>query len=260
MNNPDKEDKDYKKWRAFNPKCIFLLVHGLGAHSERWQAMADFFLQKEISSYAIDLSGLRRIRDYHSQILRLRKIIAKENPGKQIFLVGESLGALASFLFAAKNPKLFNGLIFMSPAFASHKTIKPLEALKMISPIIYNADTQVKLPFDSSMCTRDKDLRKKMDSDPREYRSVSVRLVLDIFLAQKSARAVLKKIKGSVLFLVAGEDMIVDSDASREIFAALGAKDKTLLEFPMMYHALSIDLDKEVVFEEILSWVENRIQ
>lgn len=235
------------------------MVHGLGAHSGRWDAMADFFLKNGMRSYAVDLPKLSRISDYYQEILRIRQTAAKENPDKPVFLVGESLGALASFLFMAKDPGLFNGLICISPAFAARKAIGPSEALRMIFPVFYNPSKLVSLPFDSSMCTRDKDYRKKMDADPREYRSAPVRLILDIFISQLKAKSVLKKIKKSVLFLVAGEDMIVAPEAAVSIFGRLGAKDKTLLEFPRMYHALSIDLEKEVVFEEILSWIESRI-
>lgn len=63
----------------------------------------------------------------------------------------------------------------------------------------------------------------------------------------------------SRLFLVAGDDKMVDSRASMEIFKRLKVKDKTLVEYPGMYHSLSIELGKEKVFEDLLKWVEKRI-
>ena len=36
-------------------------------------------------------------------------------------------------------------------------------------------------------------------------------------------------------------------------------EDKQLIEYPEMFHALSIDLDREKVFADILNWVERRI-
>ena len=44
----------YRRWRADEPKCALLLVHGLGAHGGRWEAFADYFLKRSISSYAIE--------------------------------------------------------------------------------------------------------------------------------------------------------------------------------------------------------------
>jgi len=245
--------------RIPDPKCIFVLVHGLGAHSERWAAMADFFFKRGVSSYAIDLPNLTSVSSFYGEILRVRETAAKENPGKSIFLVGESLGGLVSFLFAAEHPELFNGLVCISPAFASRKAIGFLEGVKMLSPAIYDPARKIDLPFDSSMCTRDVDYRKKMDSDPLEYRSISSALVFGILMAQVRARSVLKKIRSSVLFLLSGEDMIVDTEISKKIFTGLPSEDKTLKEFPGMYHALSIDLGKETVFEELYKWVEKRL-
>ena len=241
------------------PRCVLLLVHGLGTHSGRWDAMVNFFLKKSMPSYTVNLPKFNRIHDYYPEILRLREIAAKDNPGKKIFLIGESLGGLASFLFAAKHPELFNELVLISPAFAGRKAMSFPETVKMVAPILYDPARQVSLPFDSSMCTRDIDYRKKMDKDPLEHRSAPVKLVLDILKAQIQAKAVLKKVNGSVLFLVAGEDMIVDTGVSRKIFEGLGTEDKTFLEFPGMYHALSIELDKEVVFEELFNWINKRV-
>ena len=47
------EEIGYRKWLAPEPKAVFLLVHGLCAHRVRWEAMADFLLKINISSYAI---------------------------------------------------------------------------------------------------------------------------------------------------------------------------------------------------------------
>jgi len=253
------EDIGYRKWFSPDSKCIFLLVHGLGTYSGRWDNLADFFLQKRISSYAVDLPKLERIHNYYDEILRVRGIAAGDNPGKKIFLVGESLGGLASFLLIAGHPGLFEGLVCISPAFASRKKLRFLESIKMLAPIFYNPSKQVKLPFDSSMCTRDIDFRKKLDNDPHEYRTSSVRLVFDILTAQIRARTALKKVQMPVLFLVSGKDMIVNPEVSRKVFDHLKTKDKAFLEFPDAYHALSIDLDKEKVFEELLIWVEKRL-
>jgi alpha-beta hydrolase superfamily lysophospholipase len=254
-----KENIDCSIWRATDPKCVFLLVHGLGTYSERWEPMANFFLKCGVSSYAANLPRLKSVSDYYCAILRIRDLAEKDNPGKKIFLIGESLGALASFLFTAEHPELFAGLICVSPAFASRKAVGVLEAIKMVMTVFYNPSRQVDLPFDSSMCTRDSAVRDKLDKDPFEYRSVSVKLVFDILASQARAKVVSKKIKTSALFLVAGEDMIVDPGASKKIFESLETGDKTYLCFPEMYHSLSIELGKETVFEKLRVWVEERL-
>ncbi len=269
MKNGETGEIGYRQWCAPEPKAVLLLVHGVGTHSGRWEAMADFFQKKGISSYAIELRDLKATdktgdrRDsfgsYYSKILHLYDIAAKENPKKNIFLVGESLGAVVSFLLCVARPGLFRGLICISPAFATRNKLSPLDCIRMLTPLFYDPEKLFFLPFDSSMCTRDNDYRKKLDQDPYEYRSVSSRMIFDILLAQIRAKKVKNKMSTPALFLIAGEDKIVDAAQARAIFKGLAVKDKALVEFPGMYHSLSIDLGKEAVFEEILKWAEKKI-
>ena len=107
----------YRQWKAPLPKAVLLLVHGLGAHSQRWNFLADFFLENNISSYAIELRGFGETKGlkgdvenfniYYNDIRSLCGIIKKENHDKKIFLIGESLGALIAFLITAQAQDLY---------------------------------------------------------------------------------------------------------------------------------------------------------
>nr|MBC8428746.1 alpha/beta hydrolase [FCB group bacterium] len=54
-------------------------------------------------------------------------------------------------------------------------------------------------------------------------------------------------------------DTLVDPKASKSVFKGLKHKDKKLIEYPEMYHALSIDIGRETVFNDILKWIVERI-
>ncbi|MDD5136334.1 MAG: alpha/beta fold hydrolase [Candidatus Omnitrophica bacterium] len=269
MRNEKNMDIGYRQWRPPSPRAVFLLVHGIGAHSGRWEAMADFFLLNGIASYAIDLKDFdphgvpddspNSFRDYSEKILRLYDIASKENPAKKVFLVGESMGALVSFLFVCVRSDPFDGLICLSPAFANRYKPALMDRLKMLACLVHDKKRRFKLPFDSSMCTRDDDYRRRLDQDPREYRSIPAGEIFDILAAQFRARFIKNKIGVPVLFLVAGDDTIVDPEAARKVFKGLAAADKTLVELPGMRHALSIELGREKVFAEILKWTEKRV-
>lgn len=257
---------EYKQWAHTSPRAVFLLVHGLGAHAGRWEAAGDFFAKKGFASYAIELRSFsspdyskESFRNFYTRILRLYNIAARETSGKKIFLAGESMGALISFLLTIENPGLFGGLICIAPAFANIYKPLPVDLVRILAPLLYGPQKQFKLPFDSSLCTRDINYQNKMNVDPREYRSASSKIILDIFLAQVRAGIVKKRLKTPALFLIAGEDRIVDARAAKKVFKGLTVQDKTIVEFPGMYHALSIDLGKEKVFEEMLRWAEERI-
>lgn len=247
----------YRRWGGPAPRAVFLLVHGLGARSARWEAMAGFLAQHGISSYGAELDEHSDFRDYFRQVLDLRRMAAAENPGKKIFIAGESMGALIAFLVSSSNPGLFDGLVCLSPAFANNIRFAIPEYLEMAAALLYNPAKTFSVPFNSSMCTRDIEYRKKMDSDPAEYRSSSAKLLVQI-MSYQIAAAFRADPGAPVLFLLAGADKIVDNSRARKIFTGLRSDDKRLIEFPGMYHSMSVDTGKETVFSQILNWADER--
>ena len=260
----------YKRWICPSPKAVFLLVHGLGAFSSRWDFLAQFFLQNNISSYAIELKGFGETQSpkghidsfniYFRDIISLYDIIKKENKGRKIFLIGESLGALISFLLAAQNPDLFDGLICLSPAFKSRLKFGLNETFKTLFYLIFDSKKQIQMPFDSKMCTRDTDVQRSMECDAREHRVATPKLLLNIALAEIRVAFLKDEIKIPTLFLAAGNfDKITDTEETKRVFKNLKTKNKEITVYPEMVHALSIELGREKVFSDILQWVNKRI-
>ena len=58
MKTIETKEAGYRQWHSPDPRCVFLLVHGLGTHSGRWEAAADFFLKEGVASYAVELRGI----------------------------------------------------------------------------------------------------------------------------------------------------------------------------------------------------------
>jgi alpha-beta hydrolase superfamily lysophospholipase len=59
--------------------------------------------------------------------------------------------------------------------------------------------------------------------------------------------------------LLSGADTFVCSRASRKIFEGIKFKDKQIIEYPDMRHALTMELGREEVFGDMLKWLEKRI-
>lgn len=265
----EKTGVSYRKWNAPSPKAVLLLVHGLGAHSQRWGFLADFFLTCAYSSYAIELRGFGRTKElkgdiesfniYLDDVRSLWGIIKEEYPDKKVFLVGESMGALIAFLAAAQSSKLWDGIILLSPVFRSRLKMPALNYLKIFFSLFYNPRKQIHIPFDSQMCTRDVDYQKVMDADPLEHRLATVRLLFNIVSSQIRAQYLRSAVYAPILFLLSGKDELADAKASQKFFRGLKTEDKEIILYHEMRHALSIELEREKVFKDILKWTERRI-
>jgi len=260
----------FRSWESPAPKAAFLLVHGIGAHSARWDFLAEYFLKQGFSSYAIELKGFGETQDrpqghidnygiYYEDLRQLALHIKQKNPGRKIFIVGESLGAFFALYSALVYPELYDGLICVSPAFKNAIAFSLLDYLFFLPNFIFNPTKLIRLNFNLGMCTRDRDYVKKMENDPREIRQASVKLLANFLLTVPRVKRMLKKINLPMLFLLAGIDYLVDPRASKKMFGQIRLKDKRLIEYPEMYHALSIELGREKVFADILNWIEPRL-
>ena len=259
----------YREWEIENPSAVFLLVHGLGAHSGRWEFFANYTMQYGFSSYAIELKGFGRTRQkkghidsldiYEKDICKLRDILLEKNPGKKIFLLGESLGGLITFLTVLKNPDKFDGLICMSPAFQSKIKFSFLDYLKIVFAMMVNSGKEFNIPITKEMCTRDIGYQAMLDTNHSEHRIGTAKLLLEIGRGQLYSYLHKNKFNKDLLFLLAGKDKLVKNDVARKIYKGINKNNKEIIEYPEMYHALSVEIERNKVFRDIVTWVESLI-
>jgi alpha-beta hydrolase superfamily lysophospholipase len=255
----------YQTWNVRNPKAVLLLVHGLGGHAARWEFWADFFIKNDFSSYALELEGFgvtsgRRghidsFDTYYKHIQRLYQIIKTENPDKLVFIAGESLGALIAFLMVIKHKDFFAGLVCLSPAFKDKLKLSVWFQLRVYIDLIFFPSKQFQIPFNLQMCCRDIEYCSKMENDKREHRLASARMLWEIVSGQFKAKIWEKKATLPVLFLLSGQDKMVDPQESERVFAGLSSPGNKIITYPQMSHALSIDIGREKVFADIFEWV-----
>jgi alpha-beta hydrolase superfamily lysophospholipase len=231
--------------------------------------LAGYCASRGIASYALALRGfgdtpgikghVDSFRTYLSDIEALVPIIRKEYPGQKIFLLGESLGGLIGFLMAIHKGSLFSGLICLSPAFADTLKIAAKTVWGVVFASIFEPARQFVIPLSLSCCSRDPELVERMDADPREHRFASSRLLVQTLMGEQRSKILKGRVAIPVLFLLSGHDMIVSTDESLKVFRSLKLRDKTAKVYPEMYHALSLDLGREAVFDDILSWIRARL-
>jgi len=260
----------FRHWSSPPNKAVLLLVHGMGAHTDRWNFLADFFAAKGYPSYGLELKGFGRTPDrprghidslniYYQDILKLLEIIKREHPGKKVFLLAESMGGLIAFMTSCLYPDTFAGQILIAPAFANGMKIPISAYLTLVGFYFFNPKKTIDMPFTSAMCTRDTAYQKVMDNNPDEHRKASLKLLIEILFAQLKAPGLSKSLKIPTLFLIPGKDYLVDEKPGRKLFDKLPLKDKTKIEYPEMLHALSIEQDREKVFNDVLGWLDKRV-
>ncbi len=256
----------FKEYPAKDPAVVLLFIHGMGAHGGRWDSCAEFFARNGIASAAIDLRGFGRTTQarghidsfsvYVDDVVALRGVLKEKYPQAKVTLVGESMGALIACQAALREPGLFHGLVCLAPAFKAKVKVPLGMAVSAAVLSVLNPYKQYCLPFSPGMLTRDLPYQEKMGSDQREQRCVSAGLLGNFLKAQAQVKRGAPLLSVPLLFILAGSDVVVSNAAARSLFKKISYQDKKLIEHPHMFHALSIDVGKEKVFEDILSWMK----
>ena len=245
------------------------MVHGLGGHSNNWEFPARFLVEHGFDCYSIDLKGfgntegirghIDSLDTYIKDVRRLYNIIKRDHRRLPVFFAGESMGGLIGFLTVIKKPRLFRGLVCVSPGFKSNLKFSLMDYFKIITARFYNAKKQFHMPFTNQMCTRDPECLKIMDTDKLEHRWATPKLLQSILLGPWASKFLKHKVRTDTLFLLAGADTFVNSEASKKIFKGIKFEHKHIIEYPDMRHSLTMELGREKVFNDLLHWLEKRI-
>lgn len=259
----------YRVWDVQAPKAVVLLVHGLGAHTGRWEFLADYLRSSGVASYALELRGFGQtegqrgdidsFKTYYRDIRTLRDIISQSHVLSKVFLLGESMGSLVAFNAGMLDESLCDGLILITPAIKNILPVSILTYIDIFSALLYDPRKSFKVPLNAGMVTRDREYVKVIDADHSEHRIASARMFFEILSAGRQMQKLLAQCRKSILVFIAGGDLVVDSCLVKKLFSRIPATDRKMIEYQQMYHGMSIDLDRERVFADIVQWIDKHL-
>jgi lysophospholipase len=259
----------YREWNCPTPKAVIILVHGLGGYSGRFFEFGPYLAKSGFQVYAIELKGfgetssakghIDNFKIYAEQLESLVGTAKQLNPGKKIFMFGESMGGLITLDFSIHHQKMLNGIILMSPAVKDKMPYTTKQKIEIFKAAMFDPMKYFPAGFSAELFTRDPVMAKRINNDPLEVRNMTAKFFLSILKAIMFVNLHPRRIKLSVLMLLAGHDKMISAEAAEKYFKKMRSKDKTLKWYPEMYHALYTDKDREQVFKDMVAWINNRI-
>lgn len=254
---------DYRIWLPKQTKAIILVIHGLGSHSAHYEALGKYMASREICVYAIDLRGfgnskfrlnrLRTFSKYTSDLEQLVKIAQTEFPGKPIFMLGESLGAIIGINSAVVTQNELAGLILISPALIPYVSFRFLR--EIASRIYKKSLSDLPTPYPLAKISSDPNYLNKIKFDPLYRSKIPFYFGKIMWESQKEASKQVKLIRRPVLILHSRQDRIVKLKGAKRIYKKLKVSDKQLHIFKKSYHTILNDLEKNRAYELVSNWV-----
>lgn len=244
------------------------LVHGLGEHAGRYDALALALNAAGIELIAVDLRGhgkssgprvqVRVFNDYLRDTDVLLEACAATPPAATpLFLMGHSMGGTIAALYAierAQESKLA-GLILSSPALKPGPgTPRWKLALGRLAGLI--APRMAAFSIDPSLLSRATGVVSAYQRDPLVHHGpVPARTAAQILAGMERVAAKRATLKLPLRIFHGTADAICDPGGSREFEANVGSTDSTLAMVQDGMHETLNDLDRDRVIRELIDWI-----
>ncbi|HMQ92643.1 MAG TPA: alpha/beta hydrolase [Amaricoccus sp.] len=256
-----------RSWLPEAPRAVVVICHGVNSHSGQHAWTAEQFSGRGIAAYAVDLRGrglsdgerfyVENVSDYVDDLLGLVRIARSRHPGLPLFLLGHSAGGVVSCTLALDHQDEIDGLICESFAFQVPAPGFALAAIKGLSHIAPRLGV---LSLKMKDFTRDPVALARLEADQlTKNESQPAATVAALVRADERLHDNFDKITLPVLILHGTEDKATVCHGSEFFHAQAGSEDKTLKIYEGHFHDLLNDIGKEVVFADIMGWLEARL-
>jgi alpha-beta hydrolase superfamily lysophospholipase len=249
---------------AAEPKAALVIVHGLAEYAGRYQAIAQEFAARGISTFAFDQIGHGAEADPRTHVDQFDLYVddasdacrgfAARTKGLPLFVWGHSMGAIVALQLAARQQPQLAGLIVSSNSLEIFR-----RGLNPLSPFFRFASriaprVRIPLGLDAAKISHEEATQRAYANDPLIPQTASLRLIVGFAQACEEVRGDAPSIRIPVLIVHGEQDAIAPAQGSRALFDAIGAEDKTLEIFAEARHEVHNERPAErSKFVELLS-------
>lgn len=255
------------------PKVHFLIVHGALEHSGRHKDLTEFWLgsMTDVSVTIFDLVGhgksggprayLTHFKNYVEDMLIVADYVYKMLPeNTKKFICAHSLGGLITlsrFLDSTFGwPHKCDGIMFSSPCVKPKLLLGPSSEPILLRMNKLTPKLHLPMIFKGSQLTRDTHRSNDFDTDPLIPRFITVRMMKEILDATHRIRGLSYYVNFPALFMIAGEDCLVQPESTTLFAHGIDKKLVTVLQYPHHHHELWNEIDRFEIFATMKKWVE----
>jgi alpha-beta hydrolase superfamily lysophospholipase len=244
---------------------VVLLVHGLGEHAWRYDALAqrlntwgfavrgyDQYGHGESGGVRGGLPSDTRWLDDLADVLESTR--ARMSPNTPLILLGHSLGGLLAARFVASSPGSVQGLVLSSPAFDLGLSRFQKILLAVFSR--FAPDLRLGNGINPLLISHDPVVVAAYRADPLIHRRISARVVRFMLNAAQATLARVSQWQVPTLLMYAGADRIVSPAGSQAFAAAAPSSVVSVQAFDGLYHEIFNEQNAESVFMRLQQWLD----
>ncbi|UCE05162.1 MAG: lysophospholipase [bacterium] len=250
-------------------KAVIVIIHGLAEHSGRYKHVVEYLLNHDYAVETFDLRShgqsegkntyIRSFDEFLDDLDLFLKRVGERHHGKNILLLGHSMGGTIAVLFVISRKTDLKGIILSGATLKISDEISPF--LVRISSIL--GKLVPKLPtikVDCNAISRDPEVVKKYDNDPLVYRGgILARTGAEFNRAIKLIQKQMEFVTVPLLILSGAADRLSDPEGSRQLYERAQSNDKALKLYEEFYHEILNEPEKEKVLADIVDWLDGHV-
>jgi alpha-beta hydrolase superfamily lysophospholipase len=265
-------DLYYQSWYPEGKvRGILAIVHGLGAHSGRYNNVVQHLIPKQYAVYGLDLRGHGRSlgqrghintwAEFREDLQIFLQLIHSQQPKCPIFLMGHSLGSVVVLDYVLRYPQdasVLQGVIALAPTLGK-------VGVSRIKLLVGNLLSQVWPQFtlstgiDLTAGSRDEKILAAYAQDPLRHTRASARLATEFFATVNWINAHAADWKLPLLILHGSADRVALPEGGDSFCQRVTCSDKKRVEYPGAYHELQNDLNYRDVLADLEDWLERHL-
>ena len=252
-----------------NRRAVLVNLHGLGDHSGLYPNLGHRIPGAGLALYAYDMRGngrspgqrayLHGWYQYREDLHAFLRQVREREPGRPVFLLGNSLGGLVVLEYALHHDdEDLAGVIAAAPPLGK-LGVPPIlmELGRVLSRVLPRFSLRVGM--DLTGLARDPAVVQAVLADPFFHRRGTARLSTEVTAAIERVQSGAASFRVPILILHGSADRMVLPDGSRAFFSKVQFPGSEFKEYPGAYHGLFADLNADEVLGDLLAWIDARL-
>jgi alpha-beta hydrolase superfamily lysophospholipase len=251
------------------PRGVVVLCHGFGEHARRYDHVAQRFGAAGLVTYALDLRGhgrsggkrvfLKDIAGYTGDFHTLVGIAAAEHPGLKRVVLGHSMGGGVVFSYGVEHPDDYVAMVLSGPAVYAQDGVSPVMVVvaKAVGSILPGLPVE---QLQTDAVSRDPAVVAAYMADPMVHQGKLPAGIAKALIGVGESMPRRASALTAPLLVVHGEqDKLVPVAGSRQLLDCVGGIDASLKVYPELYHEVFNEPERELVLDDVVSWIEVRL-
>ncbi len=256
-----------RAWAASRAWASVLIVHGIGEHAGRYEALGRAVSSAGVNVYAYDHRGHGRSDGPRGHVTRFTDWLddldaavawARSSAGAAapFFVLGHSLGGLIALHAVARRPALADGLVLSSPACGIAVPVPVWKHLVgRLASVVWPTLSMRRARFDGAYLSHDPAIGPAYVADPLVHFRMTARSYTEMRARMAQARGAAAGVRLPVLVLQAGDDRLADAQATRAMVGRLASADQRLVWLDGWYHEVFNEAGRAQAVGELLAWL-----